>query len=238
MHGGLCGRLSAHLALATRLIMVKADGSVLVHSDGGSYKPLNWMSPPCRLAEEPGRWVVTGKSGETLTIELAEVLSDSSHDLGIDPGLVKDGVESHLQELLAAQVHWLGEGFRLVRREFPTPIGPVDLMCRDSAGGSVAVEIKRRGEIDGAISTKGTASGMVTHVAVEVKRHAGIDAVEQLTRYLELLNRDPLLAPVHGVLAAQTIKPQARTLAEDRGIRCVVLDYDNMRGIKREGTLF
>jgi RecB family endonuclease NucS len=203
------GRLSAHLPLATRLIMVKADGSVLVHSDGGSYKPLNWMSPPCRLAEEPGRWVVTGKSGETLTIELAEVLRDSSHDLGIDPGLVKDGVESHLQELLAAQVHWLGEGFRLVRREFPTPIGPVDLMCRDGAGGSVAVEIKRRGEIDG---------------------------VEQLTRYLDLLNRDPLLAPVRGVFAAQEIRPQARVLAQDRGIRCLVLDYDTMRGTD-DGTL-
>ena len=232
------GRLSARLAPATRLIMIKADGSVLVHSDGGSYKPLNWMSPPCRVAEEPGRWVVTGKSGETLTIELAEVLSDSSHDLGIDPGLVKDGVESHLQELLAAQVHWLGEGFRLVRREFPTAIGPVDLMCRDGAGGSVAVETKRRGEIDGASSAEGTASRGASHVAVEIKRVAGIDAVEQLTRYLELLNRDPLLSPVKGVLAAQSIRPQARTLAEDRGIRCVVLDYDAMRGVTREGTLF
>jgi endonuclease len=205
------GRLSAHLPLATRLIMVKADGSVLVHSDGGSYKPLNWMSPPCRLAQEPGRWVVTGKSGETLTIELAEVLSDISHDLGTDPGLVKDGVEAHLQELLAAQVHVLGEGWRLVRREYPTPIGPVDLMCRDAAGASVAVEIKRRGEIDG---------------------------VEQLTRYLDLLNRDPLLAPVQGIFAAQEIRPQARVLAQDRGIRCLVLDYDAMRGVEREGTLF
>jgi hypothetical protein len=183
--------------------MVKADGSVLVHSDGGSYKPLNWMSPPCRLTEETGRWVVTGKTGETLTIELAEVLSDTSVDLGVDPGLVKDGVEAHLQELLAAQMDVLGEGWRLVRREFPTPIGPVDLMCRDGAGGSVAVEIKRRGEIDG---------------------------VEQLTRYLELLNRDPLLAPVQGIFAAQEIKPQARILAEDRGIRCVTLDYERMRG--------
>jgi RecB family endonuclease NucS len=205
------GRLAAHLPLATRLIMVKADGSVLVHSDGGSYKPLNWMSPPCRLTEEPGRWVATGKSGETLTIDLAEVLSDTSADLGTDPGLVKDGVESQLQELLAAQLEVLGEGWRLVRREFPTPIGPVDLMCRDAGGGSVAIEIKRRGEIDG---------------------------VEQLTRYLELLNRDPLLAPVQGIFAAQEIKPQARTLAEDRGIRCVLLDYDTMRGIEREGTLF
>ena len=183
--------------------MVKADGSVSIHSDAGSYKPLNWMSPPCRLSEEPGRWVVTGKSGETLTIEVAQVVSDSTFELGADPGLVKDGVESHLQELLATQVEVLGAGWRLVRREFPTAIGPVDLMCRDSAGVSVAVEVKRRGEIDG---------------------------VEQLTRYLELLNRDPLLAPVRGVFAAQEIRPQARVLAEDRGIRCVTLDYDSMRG--------
>ncbi|HEX3492840.1 MAG TPA: endonuclease NucS [Streptosporangiaceae bacterium] len=232
------GRLSAHLPLATRLIMVKADSSVLVHSDGGSYKPLNWMSPPCKVTEEPGRWVVTGKSGETLTIEIEEILSDSSYDLGVDPGLVKDGVESHLQELLAVQLHVLGDGWRLVRREYPTPIGPVDLMCRDAAGVSVAVEIKRRGEIDGPNPNHGSDTREGAHVAVEVKRHAGIDAVEQLTRYLELLNRDPLLAPVHGVLAAQTIKPQARTLAEDRGIRCVLLDYDAMRGIEREGTLF
>ena len=197
------GRLSAHLPLATRLIMVKADGSVLVHSDGGSYKPLNWMSPPCRLAEEPGRWVVTGKSGESLTITLDEILSDAAFPLGTDPGLVKDGVEAHLQELLAAQTHLLGEGWRLVRREYPTPIGPVDLMCRDATGGCVAVEIKRRGEIDG---------------------------VEQLSRYLDLLNRDPLLAPVQGVFAAQEIKPQARVLAQDRGIRCLTLDYESMRG--------
>ena len=198
------GRLSAHLPPATRLLMIKADGSVLVHSDGGSYKPLNWMSPPCRRTEEAGRWVVTGKSGETLTIEIEEILSDTSCDLGVDPGLRKDGVESHLQELLAAQTHLLGEGWRLVRREYPTAIGPVDLMCRDAAGASVAIEIKRRGEIDG---------------------------VEQLSRYLELLNRDPLLAPVQGVFAAQEIRPQARVLAEDRGIRCVVLDYDAMRGV-------
>jgi endonuclease len=197
------GRLSAHLPLATRLIMVKADGSVLVHSDGGSYKPLNWMSPPCRLTESEGQWVVTAKSGETLTVTIEEIISDSSHDLGVDPGLVKDGVESHLQELLAAHVTILGDGWRLVRREFPTAIGPVDLMCRDDSGVAVAVEIKRRGEIDG---------------------------VEQLTRYLELLNRDPLLAPVQGIFAAQEIKPQARVLAEDRGIRCVTLDYEAMRG--------
>jgi endonuclease len=206
------GRLSAHLPLATRLLMIKADGSVLVHSDGGSYKPLNWMSPPCRLITEPGRWVVTGKSGEALTIDIEEILSDTSFDLGVDPGLRKDGVESHLQELLAAQMQVLGEGWRLVRREYPTAIGPVDLMCRDAEGASVAIEIKRRGEIDG---------------------------VEQLTRYLELLNRDPLLAPVQGIFAAQEIRPQARVLAEDRGIRCVILDYDAMRGMPSDKlTLF
>jgi RecB family endonuclease NucS len=232
------GRLTAHLPEALRLLIVKADGSVLVHSDGGSYKPLNWMSPPCRLAEEPGRWTVTGKSGESLVITLTEVMSDTSVDLGVDPGLVKDGVEAHLQELLAVQLDLLGEGWRLVRREYPTPIGPVDLMCRDGDGRSVAVEIKRRGEIDGPRPTKGAASAGGVHVAVEVKRVAGIDAVEQLTRYLELLNRDPLLRPVKGVLAAQSIRPQARTLAEDRGIRCVVLDYDAMRGVVPEDTLF
>ena len=232
------GRLTAHLPSALRLLIVKADGSVLVHSDGGSYKPLNWMSPPCRLAEEPGKWTVSGKSGETLTIVLEEVLSDTSVDLGVDPGLVKDGVESHLQVLLAEQLRLLGDGWRLIRREYPTPIGPVDIMARDANGDHVAVEIKRRGEIDRSNSNEGAASGAGAHVAIEVKRHAGIDAVEQLTRYLELLNRDPLLAPVKGVLAAQTIKPQARTLAEDRGIRCIVLDYDAMRGIEREGTLF
>jgi RecB family endonuclease NucS len=232
------GRLTAHLPEALRLILVKADGSVQVHSDGGSYKPLNWMSPPCKVTEEPGRWSVTGKGGETLAITISEVISDTSADLGTEPGLVKDGVEAHLQELLAAQLGVLGDGWRLVRREYPTPIGPVDLMCRDGAGHSVAVEIKRRGEIDGSSSTEGTPSARGAHVAVEVKRVAGIDAVEQLTRYLELLNRDPLLRPVHGVLAAQSIRPQARTLAEDRGIRCVVLDYDAMRGIEPENTLF
>jgi endonuclease len=228
------GRLTAHLPSALRLLIVKADGSVLVHSDGGSYKPLNWMSAPCRLTEEPGRWSVTSKAGETLVITITEVISDSSVDLGVDPGLVKDGVEAHLQELLAAQLELLGDGWRLVRREYPTPIGPVDLMCRDEAGHGAAVEIKHRG----AESARGTAPAGGAHVAVEVKRVAGIDAVEQLTRYLELLNRDPLLRPVKGVLAAQSIRPQARTLAEDRGIRCVVLDYDAMRGIEREDTLF
>ena len=197
------GRLTAHLPLALRLLIVKADGSVLVHSDGGSYKPLNWMSPPCKLIEQPGKWTVTNKAGETLAITLEEIVSDTSAELGVDPGLKKDGVESHLQELLAVQLHVLGDGWRLVRREFPTPIGPVDLMCKDATGSSVAVEIKRRGEIDG---------------------------VEQLTRYLDLLNRDPLLAPVQGIFAAQEIKPQARVLATDRGIRCVLLDYEAMRG--------
>jgi endonuclease len=205
------GRLTAHLPSALRLLIVKADGSVLVHSDGGSYKPLNWMSPPCRLTEQPDKWTVTNKAGETLTIVIEETLSDTSVDLGIDPGLVKDGVEAHLQVLLAEQLHLLGDGWRLIRREYPTPIGPVDIMCRDASGAHVAVEIKRRGEIDG---------------------------VEQLTRYLELLNRDPLLSPVHGIFAAQEIKLQARTLAEDRGIRCVTLDYGAMRGIEREDTLF
>ncbi len=203
------GRLTAHLPMATRLIVVKADGSVLVHSDGGSYKPLNWMSPPCTLAEgadENGtvEWVVEAKSGDTLRILLEEILSDSSHELGIDPGLQKDGVEKHLQELLADHPASLGEGLTLVRREFPTAIGPVDLLCRDPDGATIAIEIKRRGEIDG---------------------------VEQLTRYLELLNRDPLLSPVRGIFAAQEIKPQARVLAADRGIACVTVDYDALRGM-------
>lgn len=197
------GRLTAHLPSALRLLLVKADGSVSVHADDRAYKPLNWMSPPCWLTEEPGVWTVRNKADETLTITLEEIQHDSSHELGVDPGLVKDGVEAHLQELLAAHVSTLGEGWSLVRREYPTAIGPVDLLCRDAGGASVAVEIKRRGEIDG---------------------------VEQLTRYLELLNRDPLLAPVGGVFAAQQIKPQARTLATDRGIRCVTLDYDALRG--------
>jgi RecB family endonuclease NucS len=204
------GRLTAHLPMAPRLLMVKADGSVLVHSDGGSYKPLNWMSPPCTLVESElpdgagMLWTVTNKTGDQLLITVSEVLHDSQHALGVDPGLVKDGVEAHLQVLLAEQIETLGPGYRLVRREFPTAIGPVDIMARDATGVSVAVEIKRRGDIDG---------------------------VEQLTRYLELLNRDPLLAPVRGVFAAQEIKPQARTLARDRGIECLVLDYDLLRGV-------
>ncbi|TKR24297.1 endonuclease NucS [Cellulomonas hominis] len=210
------GRLNAHLPLATRLVVVKADGSVLLHSDGGSYKPLNWMSPPCTLRTEDASgealergvaqvWTVQHtKSDDRLVIEVHEVLHDSDHDLGVDPGLVKDGVEAHLQELMAAQIDVLGAGHTLVRREYPTAIGPVDILAKDAAGATVAVEIKRRGDIDG---------------------------VEQLTRYLELLNRDPLLAPVRGVFAAQEIKPQARVLATDRGIACLVLDYDAMRGV-------
>lgn len=197
------GRLTAHLPMAPRLLLVKADGSVSIHADDRAYKPLNWMSPPCTLREEPGRWTVTNSGGEQLLITIEDVVHDSSHHLGVDPGLVKDGVEAHLQKLLAEHVATLGDGYTLIRREYPTPIGPVDLLCRDRAGVTVAVEIKRRGEIDG---------------------------VEQLTRYLDLLNRDPMLAPVTGVFAAQQIKPQARTLATDRGIRCVVLDYDALRG--------
>jgi len=208
------GRLTAHLPMATRVIMVKADGSVLIHSDGGSYKPLNWMSPPCTLKEgtsdDPDdvgvlEWTVSAiKSDDTLRIRIEEIISDTSYDLGVDPGLQKDGVEKHLQELLAEHTAALGDGMSLVRREYMTAIGPVDLLCKDAAGGSVAVEIKRRGEIDG---------------------------VEQLTRYLELMNRDPHLRPVRGIFAAQEIKPQARVLATDRGIECVLVDYDELRGI-------
>lgn len=217
------GRLNAHLPQATRVLMLKNDGSVLVHSDGGSYKPLNWMSAPCTLtvmeADEQQAlagvqevWRVShAKTADLLVVSLFEILHDSQHDLGVDPGLVKDGVEAHLQELLAAQIELLGDGHTLVRREYMTAIGPVDILATDANGQSVAVEIKRRGEIDG---------------------------VEQLTRYLELMNRDPVLAPVVGVFAAQEIKPQARTLAEDRGIRCVVLDYDAMRGLEDHNALF
>ncbi len=211
------GRLTAHLPAAVRLLLVKADGSVSVHADDRAYKPLNWMSPPCRLVEESDGdrpvWRVTNRAGEALVVTLEELLHDSSHELGVDPGLQKDGVELHLQELLAGCVDVvLGTGWRLVRREFPTDIGPVDLLCRDAAGGTVAVEVKRRAEIDG---------------------------VEQLTRYLQRLERDPLLAPVRGVLAAQEFKPQARVLAADRGIACVRLDYDALRGFEPANpTLF
>ena len=205
------------------MLMLKSDGSILVHSDGGSYKPLNWMSPPCSLAEleleDDHRaagiaemWQVTHKkTADKLVVSLFEIFHDTSFDLGVDPGLIKDGVEAHLQELLAEQIDLVGDGHTLVRREYMTAIGPVDILARDASGTAVAIEIKRRGEIDG---------------------------VEQLTRYLELMNRDPLLAPVTGVFAAQEIKPQARTLAEDRGIRCLVLDYDAMRGMEDQNTLF
>ncbi len=210
------GRLSAHLPLATRLLVLKNDGSILVHSDSGSYKPLNWMNPPCSIViEEPAPeaaeygvievWRVhQAKTEDTLQISIHEIVAELEHDLGHDPGLIKDGVEAHLQELLAEQLHLAGDGLSLIRREYMTAIGPVDILARHPEGGTVAIELKRRGEIDG---------------------------VEQLTRYLELLNRDELLAPVRGIFAAQEIKPQARTLAEDRGIECLVLDYDAMRGI-------
>ena len=204
------GRLTAHLPLATRLVMVKADGCVAVHADGGAYKPLNWMNAPNTRTEgvdDEGRlvWTVRSPKGETLTITLHEVLSDTTHDLGEDPGLSKDGVEAHLQELLAANCEAIAPGLRLVRREYPTDIGPVDLLCRDAEGRTVAVEVKRRGEIDG---------------------------VEQLTRYLEFLERDPRLRPVRGVLVAQQIKPQARVLAGQRRIDCVEVDYDALRGLE------
>ena len=205
------GRLTAHLPEATRLILFKADGSVSIHADDRAYKPLNWMSPPCFTTEvnETDKKIITveNKAGERLVITVSQVIHNSTHELGIDPGLVKDGVEAHLQELLAEHVETFGKNWQLVRREYPTAIGPVDLLCKDESGKTVAVEIKRRGDIDG---------------------------VEQLTRYLELLNRDGLIAPVSGVFAAQEIKPQAKVLAEDRGIRCVVVDYDALRGLDRK----
>lgn len=210
------GRLTAHLPMATRLILVKADGSVSVHADDRAYKPLNWMSPPCTLSvSEPDAeaaealgitevWQVRAKDGDTLRISLADVLHDTAHELGVDPGLQKDGVEAHLQVLLAEHPSTLGQGLALVQREYLTPIGPVDLLLRDDDGHYIAVEVKRRGEIDG---------------------------VEQLTRYLELMNRDPQLAPVRGIFAGQQIKPQARTLASDRGIEWRLIDYDALRGL-------
>lgn len=212
------GRLEAHLPMADRLLMIKADGSVSVHADDRAYKPLNWMTPPCSLTEtaitdidgeDTGEqlWIVENSKGEQLRITIEQVHHEITHELGKDPGLVKDGVEAHLQELLAEHIDTLGQGYSLVRREYPTAIGPVDLLARDGDGGTVAVEIKRRG---------------------------GIDGVEQLTRYLELLNRDELLRPVRGVFAAQEIRPQARTLAEDRGIRCLTLDYQELRGIETD----
>ena len=199
------GRLTAHLPEAVRLIMVKADGCVAVHADGGAYKPLNWMNAPNRLVEEGSEWRVTSPKGETLIITLHEVLSDSAWEFGVDPGLTKDGVEAHLQELLAADPTSIEDGFRLVRREYPTQIGPVDLLCRDEDDAVIAIEVKRRGEIDG---------------------------VEQLSRYLEFLNQDPVLSPVRGVFVAQEIKPQAKVLASERAITCVEVDYDELRGIE------
>lgn len=217
------GRLDAHLPLADRLLIVKADGSVSVHADDRAYKPLNWMTPPCTVSEsviedvdgnDTGEvlWLVENPKGEQLRITIAEIHEDISYEMGEDPGLVKDGVEAHLQELLAEKIDTLGSNFTLVRREYPTAIGPVDIMAKDADNRNVAVEVKRRG---------------------------GIDGVEQLTRYLELLNRDELIAPVSGIFAAQEIKPQARALAEDRGIRCVVLDYQELRGLEsKELRLF
>jgi endonuclease len=204
------GRLTAHLPLARRLLMVKADGCVAVHADGGAYKPLNWMNAPNTVTESVDAdgqvvWTVRSPKDETLTITLHEVMSDTSHDLGVDPGLWKDGVEAHLQELLATNCEAIAPGLRLVRREYPTDIGPVDLLCRDADGNAVAIEIKRRGEIDG---------------------------VEQLTRYLSFLERDPFLRPVRGVFVAQQIKPQARVLAGERQIACVEIDYDELRGVE------
>ena len=199
------GRLSAHLPPAVRLIMVKADGCVAVHADGGAYKPLNWMNAPNRLTEADDQWTVVNPKGEMLTISFTEVLSDSSWGLGVDPGLHKDGVEADLQALLAADCGRLAVGMRLVRREFPTDVGPVDLLCRDADGATVAVEIKRRGEIDG---------------------------VEQLSRYLDFLNRDPMLRPVRGLFVAQRVRPQARVLAADRGIGWLEVDYDELRGVE------
>ena len=199
------GRLSAHLPEATRLVMVKADGCVAIHADGGAYKPLNWMNAPNTLVDEGDRWTVTNPKGETLTITLHEVFSDVGHELGDDPGLQKDGVEAHLQELLAASPTSIEHGLTLVRREYPTAIGPIDLVCRDAEGNVVAVEVKRRGEIDG---------------------------VEQLTRYIERLHLDSSLGRVRGVFVAQSIKPQARVLAEARGFTWVEVDYDELRGLR------
>jgi RecB family endonuclease NucS len=204
------GRLAAHLPLARRLVMLKADGCVAIHADGGAYKPLNWMNAPNTVSEsvdDDGHavWTVRSPKGEKLTVTLHEVLADSTHELGIDPGLWKDGVEAHLQELVAANCDAVVPGLRLVRREYPTDIGPVDLLCRDADGRAVAIEIKRRGEIDG---------------------------VEQLARYVEFLERDPRLRPVRGVFVAQLIKPQARVLASQRDIACVEVDYDELRGLE------
>ena len=206
------GRLDAHLPEAVRLIMVKADGCVAIHSDGGAYKPLNWMNAPNTLVDAGDVWVVANPKGESITITLHEVLSDTSHELGVDPGLRKDGVEAHLQELLAASVQAIEAGLTLIRREYPTAIGPIDIVCRDPDGTFVAIEVKRRGEIDG---------------------------VEQLTRYIERLRLDSSLGTIRGVFVAQQVKPQARVLAEARGLRVVEVDYDALRGMRpTDLTLF
>lgn len=199
------GRLTAHLPEATRLIMVKADGTLAIHSDGNASKPLNWMIAPNVLEIRDDHWEVTNSKGEKLVIRIHEILEDVTHALGDDPGLVKDGVEAHLQELLAARPEFLEEGLELIRREYPTDIGPVDLLCADLNGIAVAVEVKRRGEIDG---------------------------VEQLSRYMERLNNDARLSPVRGILAAQAITPQARVMAEARGIEAIEVDYDGLREIE------
>ena len=213
------GRLQATLPMARRVLLIKADNSLLIFSELGSYKPLNWMASPCTITDitpdyaddDPATEVpqkviraTATKSTDILEVTLQHIYSDETYDLGEDPGLIKDGVEDHLQRYLAEQIERIGEGATLVRREYPTAIGPVDIMAIDGSG---------------------------VHVAIEIKRHGGIDGVEQLTRYCELLNRDPLLAPVRGIFAAQTITPQARTLATDRGFECLLLDYDDMRGV-------
>jgi RecB family endonuclease NucS len=199
------GRLDAHLPEAVRLIMVKADGCVAIHADGGAYKPLNWMNSPNTLVDHGDHWTVTNPKGEELTIRLLEVLTETAHEFGDDPGLQKDGVEAHLQELLAASPHAIEDGLTLVRREYPTAIGPIDLVCRDPRGQVVAIEVKRRGDIDG---------------------------VEQLARYIERLHLDSSLGAVRGVFVAQSVKPQARVLAEARGFRVVEVDYDELRGMR------
>lgn len=214
------GRLQATLPMARRVLLIKADNSLLIFSELGSYKPLNWMASPCTITDitpdyaddDPATEVpqkviraAAAKSTDILEVTLQHIYSDETYDLGEDPGLTKDGVEDHLQRYLAEQIERIGEGATLVRREYPTAIGPVDIMAVDANG---------------------------VHVAIEIKRHGGIDGVEQLTRYCELLNRDPLLAPVRGIFAAQTITPQARTLATDRGFECLLLDYDEMRGVE------
>lgn len=214
------GRLQATLPMARRVLLIKADNSLLIFSELGSYKPLNWMASPCTITDitpdyaddDPATEVpqkviraASTKSTDILEVTLQHIYSDETYDLGEDPGLIKDGVEDHLQRYLAEQIERIGEGATLVRREYPTAIGPVDIMAIDGSG---------------------------VHVAIEIKRHGGIDGVEQLTRYCELLNRDPLLAPVRGIFAAQTITPQARTLATDRGFECLLLDYDEMRGVE------